>query len=360
MHPASTILGAILWIAFVVILPIDADPVSYITPLLLLALLVLVPLLLGIPGLDGEHQTSDVQGQMTDGESHMTDVEDRFDNRPPPDSSPQSPASTGLLRFARMLHPFAAVSAALSFLLEPGTWAGVFCGFWLLFSFALAAHSIYRFIERKGPGPLHELALDIGKIYLPIGALWLLASRLGVSVMGFGGVIALLTAVHFHYAGLLASTLAGLAGRHMDGAPTASLYRLTTPAVLVGPVLVAVGIVLSSQQVVAASIVEVAAATLLATGVALLAASVIVGVVPQLPRISSQILLTLWGLASTVAMVLAVLYALAMATEAEFMNIPRMVIMHGALNAGGALAGLLGWRLLYRDATPSEGGHKST
>lgn len=363
MHPASTILGAILWIAFVVILPIDADPVSYITPLLLLALLVLIPLVLGIPD---RHEQSKPFFQVDSSTFESSDQDDPSDhesisdNGQPPTAPPQHLTSTGLRRFARTLHPFAAVSAALSFLLEPGIWAGVFCGFWLLFSLTLAAHSIYRIVERKGVGPLEELAVDIGKLYLPIGALWLLASRLGLAVMGFGGVIALLTAVHFHYAGFLASTLAGLAGRQMSEAPTRTLYRLTTPAVLAGPILVAVGIVLSSQQVMAASIVEVAAATLLATGVALLAASVIVGVVPRLSSISSQILLTLWGLSSTVAMVLAVLYALAMATEAEFMNIPRMVILHGTLNAGGALVGLLGWRLLYRDATSSGGDHEST
>lgn len=337
MHPASTILGAILWIAFVIILPIGADPALYITPLLLLALLVLTPLLLGMPGLFNVGDPGpEVQG--------LTAA---------PAPSPQPPAA--LLRFAGALHPFAAVSAALSFLLEPGMWAGIFCGFWLLFALALAMRSILRIVERKGQGSLHELALDVGALYLPIGAFWLVASRLGIAVMGSGGVIALLTAVHFHYAGLLLPVLAGLAGRHMDDAPTASLYRLAMPAVLAGPILVAVGIALSSQQQEGASIVEVAAAALLAAGVTLLAASVIVGVVPRLPSIASRILLTLWGLASSVAMVLAVLHAIAIVTDAEFLNIPRIVIMHGTFNAVAALAGLLGWRLLYRDATLSGG-----
>lgn len=334
MHPAGAIPGGLLWLAFLFILPVGHAPVSLVAPLLLFALLVLAPLIFALPSAC-DAPSIPAGEEVGSGRPSGTPFGDR------------------LLRFARALHPFAAVSAALSFLLEPGMWAGLFCSFWLLLALALAMHATMRIARRGGRGPLHEVAFDVGMLYLPIGAAWLLAARAGLTVMGFGGMIALLTAVHFHYAGLTAATLAGLAGRQMPGASTASLYRLATPAVLAGPILVALGIAFSP-------LVEVVAALILATGVALLSGSVLVGIVPHLPSIPARILLTFWGMGSTIAMVLAVLYALATTLEAEFMNIPRMVLIHGLLNASAALAGLMGWRLVYRDATSSRSPHGTT
>jgi len=315
MKSVGAVPGGLLWLVLLFILPVDRDPVSLVAPLLLFAILVLVPLILG------HHVRSS-----------------------PADSS---------VRFARAIHPFAAASAALSFLLEPGTWAGLFCGLWLLFALILATHAAGRLLERRSLAPVDELAMEIGMLYLPIGAAWLVAARLGISVFGFGGAIALLTALHFHYAGTIASTLTALCGRQMSSSPTRSLYRVAAPAVLAGPVLVSLGITLSP-------VVELGATTVLAGGIALLASAVLVGVVPNLPVLHVRLLISIWGVATTIAMVLAFLYAAAQLLEADFMNIPRMVMLHGVLNAAASLAGLIGWHLLYRDATSPEGGLEST
>ena len=108
-----------------------------------------------------------------------------------------------------LLLPGAGLTTA-SFFLREGRVAGALVCVWLIVALALALDGLERLITtrlRSFPG----FCFAIGEGYALVGSLWLLASRLGMQPVGFHEPIVLLTAVHFHYAGLMAAVLAGLA-----------------------------------------------------------------------------------------------------------------------------------------------------
>lgn len=299
----GAILGGLLWCVFLIILPRGGGPLTAIAPLLLLAILVFTPLVLELVA--------------------------------PPGKNEEQPWPYML---ARLLHPFAAASAGLSFLVEPGTIAGIFASVWLIFALLLALFAVGRIIVRRSLFPLHEFALDLALLYLPIGAAWLVASRLNIVVMGFGGVIAILTAVHFHYAGMIASVIVGMIGRRLPSGTFQRLYPVAALAVMAGPPLVAAGITFSER----APIIEVVSAAILTIGMMISAVILLGGVLPVTQLRRSRWLLGIAAAASVVAMVLALIYALSTFMEIDAINIPRMVMLHGVLNATYALCALLG------------------
>lgn len=71
---------------------------------------------------------------------------------------------------------------------------------WLIWTLAAASLAFRYYMQDSDSMPL---SLLVGFLYLPIGAAWLLANRLGLHPLGFQDSIILLTAVHFHYAGFI-------------------------------------------------------------------------------------------------------------------------------------------------------------
>ena len=182
------------------------------------------------------------------------------------------------------------------------------------------------------------LALDAGFLYANVGAVALVLYHLGITFW-FSPVIILLTAVHFHYAGFVLPIVTGLAGRC---GTTASdpLFRLLTAGVLIGPAIIAVGISFSP-------LVEIVAVSVFSLVVIALGGYVIVRIVPSRPP-TQGLLLTASAITLPVSMLLALGFVVA--TVVGFdplgLTIPRMVSLHGNLNAFGfALLGLVGWRL---------------
>lgn len=154
----------------------------------------------------------------------------------------------------------AAPFAVASFLIPRGQAAGALATVWLAATLLVAGSAAARAL-RRGAAPLEELAIDVGHLYLPVGAAWLVAARAGLEPMGFREPVVTFTANHFHYAGFAAPVVIGLVGRELGGsraaradeaAPLAGqglgrLYRVTTPIVLAGIPLVAAGITLSQS-----------------------------------------------------------------------------------------------------------------
>ncbi len=302
----GALLGGLLWCVFVYILPRGGGPLTLIAPLLLLAVLVFTPLVLELVAPSGS------------GEEYPWPY-----------------------MLARLLHPFAAASAGLSFLVnhgDPGMVPGIFAAVWLLFALLLAFYGVGRIVARRSLFPLHELAMDLALLYLPIGAAWLVASRLGLVVMGFGGVISILTAVHFHYAGMIAAVMTGMIGRNLPAGSFPRLYPTAALAVMAGPPLVAAGITFSESI----PLIEVLSAAILTTGMMISAVIILGGVLPRIHRPLQRWLLGIAAAASVIAMVLALIYALSSFMQIDAINIPRMVMLHGILNATYALCGLTG------------------
>ena len=244
---------------------------------------------------------------------------------------------------AKYLQPFAAVVAASSFFLPAGVLAGTLAIAWLPLTGLLAIDAFNR-IRQRGLAPLEELAVDAAGLYLPVGAVWLWASRMGLEPFGFAEPTVLLTAVHFHFAGFGGPLLAGLTGRFLRSrdADLPLLYAPSAALVLIGPALVAAGFFLPPNF-------EALAAALLAAGYLGLSLVVLSGVVRPLGRSLPGLLLAASALAVMLAMAAATAYAVGNASRVFFIPIPTMVLVHGWLNAAGfVLLGLLGWALAER------------
>lgn len=308
---ASAILGAVAWLLLLAApLPIET-PLVPIARLLLLAALAIVPLALPLA------------------------------------APPERASHARLAHHAAMIaQPFAAALVVVAFYQPTGPIAALLAAAWLLPTVLAALTGLLRLVAR-GNVQADELCIDAGLIYLPVGAVWLLFNRLGLNPLGFGDAIVLLTAVHFHYAGFAAPILTGLLGRRLVATrPEAwPQFRLVTAGVIAGIALVATGITLARYT----PLVEVAAALLFAASLLGLAALTLRIGLPAISGRAARALLAASAAALAVTMLFAASYALGQFLGMPIVGIPRMVQVHGWLNAiGFALCGLLAWTIEKR------------
>jgi len=253
----------------------------------------------------------------------------------------------------RLLLP-AALCVVVSRWLAPGLPAAAFAAPWLLVTALVALLGLQR-ISRRGLFPLAELIVDAGLLYLPVGGGWLLLSSAGVEPMGFDSTIVLLTAVHFHFAGFSAALVAGLAGRALqenssvaDNVRSFALgsYRFAAAIVILGPPLVAVGIM-------ASPIVEVISGVALSIGMLTLA-FVLVLLALAAERLLPKLLLCIAALSLTATMALSMTYAAGEYSGEELVSIATMAATHGVANVlGFTFCGGLGVILLLSETDDS-------
>ena len=300
----SSMLGAVGWLILLVGSSQGYFPLGIIEQLFLLAPLVIVPLAL-VPALTSSHRVEN----------------GRF------------------YRLAVFLQPFVAVLLVGSFVLPAGLPAGVLACGWLLMSSLVGLLGLSRFLQGRDLG-LEAICFNAGFLYLSIGAAWLVASRSGMSLFGFGEPIVLLTAVHFHYTGFVATLLTGSAGLVLGGSLSWArcLYRFVGPAVVIGPPLLATGFVFSP-------VLKVMGVLMLASGLIGLGVLFIV-LVPRLRSVLSQGLLVISTGSLVGGMVLACAYGVGEFTGNLWISIPQMARTHGILNSlGFSLCGLLAFVL---------------
>ena len=243
-------------------------------------------------------------------------------------------------RLAVLAQPFGAICGFASFFLEQGWPAAALAAAWFVVTCAIALFGLWRLLPR-GLRPIEEVSIDAGLIFLPVGGVWFMMSRLGIQPIGFGDTIVLLTAVHFHFAGYAAPILAGLAGRTIGRQGSArKLLGVGVVSIVTGIWFVAAGITLAPRLALAGAIV-------ISTGLVLLAVIVVACVLPSLRSRTAQILLLVSSISSTFAMCLACAYAYSIVTKTVILDIPQMAMAHGIVNAFGfALCGLVGWSMV--------------
>ena len=219
-----------------------------------------------------------------------------------------------------------------SYLFTPGHLAGALAVPWLLTTLWIG----YTCIISRGDGR-SSWSRNAAFLFLPIGAAWAVADRLGLNPMAFKATIVLLTAVHFHYAGFL---LLSIADRLLRTRPSI-WHSWLDYSLVVGVPLVALGLTLTELG--GPSWIETLAATIMAgggIGVAILHLQVVRGTDDSMVKLA-------WLLGSiclVVGMLLALTYAWRPYYPLSFLSIPWMYAVHGTLNALGVGVFLLfGW-----------------
>jgi hypothetical protein len=246
---------------------------------------------------------------------------------------------------ARALLPFAAIPAALSFWVPRGQAAGLLAAGWPL-ACGLAALDGLRRPFRRGSGTAVGACLAGSSIYLLVGGVWLVLSRLGVAPRNLPEQIVLLAALHFHYTGFVLPVVAAATGRALGerapGAEPASgsvFFPAVVAGILCGPALLAAG------NLLALPLLKLAGALLLAAA----SMGLVVLLVPLLPRVTpgiARVLLGVSAIALVAGMSLVAVYAVGEFTTRTWLAVPQMAYLHGTINAVGfALCGLLGWTL---------------
>lgn len=226
-----------------------------------------------------------------------------------------------------------------AFWLPPG-FPAMLCALpWFLMLAIMAVDGLLR-IRRHGIRPAGVFCRDVGLIYASVGGAWLLADRAGWQPLGFAPEIVLLTAVHFHYAGLILPVLAGLA---LNRRPDCPIGRWSMWLVLIGVPLVAVGI--TTTQTGGPSSLEMVAAWVLVLGGLGVAMQHVALAVTE--HSVSPVVRWFWGVAGVAlaaGMLLAGLYASRGFVTLAWLDIPWMRALHGSLNAiGFSLLALLAW-----------------
>lgn len=302
------IVGGVIWAAFVALRARDLHGEAWAHALLLFAALVLVPLVLGL-FVEPEHPQRDATAFA---KVHLA----------------QFPAA--VLLVAACWLPAGVVAALLAL-----PWVVLLCSLaWL------GVMRMKRGGLRRG---LDLLCADTALIFSAIGGLWTLADRAGLQPLGFAPTIVTLTAVHFHYAGLLLPLYAGLVQREFW------FWRFSSQAavgVVLGVPAVAVGI--TTTQLGWGPSIEAAAGCGLALAGAAVAVLHVRIALESKRSLSTRLLLGVAGASLFFGMVLTALYAMrAFAQPFPWIGIPQMRAIHGTVNAlGFGLCGLLGWRAM--------------
>lgn len=249
-------------------------------------------------------------------------------------------AQMNVLVVRYLLFPAAALATA-SFFLKDGRAAGALVCPWLIVASAVALDGLERFIRTRLQS-FPEFCFALGEGYAFVGALWLAASRTGMQLFGFREPIVLLTAIHFHYAGLMAAILAGLAASSMR---TPLALRTALSCAVAGPGLLGLAFLIGPR-------LKLAAVCLLVIGECGIALATFRVGLGKARGIGGRLLL-LGSVCVIFGMALAGMWAVGEYPLHAFVHLEQMARYHGVLNAVGfGLCSLVGWSLLQRKSIP--------
>lgn len=235
-----------------------------------------------------------------------------------------------------------ALALAFSYFLEAGTLSGALAFLWFLVTATIGLKALLAIISQ----PRYQVAGICrlgGFLYLAVGGAWAFADRLGLRPLDFDPLIVLLTAVHFHYAGLLLPLVTGLALERLK----ATKLRLVGVGVLAGVPVVALGITTSHLGLPPS--IETAAVTVLGmAGIGAACLHIHLGL-RNICRTSAGFLWLAGGSALFAGMLLALLYGWRFYLQMQWLDVPVMAAFHGTLNATALGLGLIpGWWIAAR------------
>lgn len=246
---------------------------------------------------------------------------------------------TRSLPWARRLQLPAALALVVAFRLEAGVGAAVAVAPWAGVLLLVAVEGGRRMLS-AGERAAARWCREAGLVFAAVGAAWLLADRAGLRPLGFSEDIVLLTAVHFHYAGLILPVLAGEALARWGRRKAANVIAA---GVVAGVPAVAVGIT-AAQRGVDWQVEMVAALLMAVSGAAVAGVHLALGLQGRWP-VGVRCLWVAAGCSLAAGMALAALYGLrGLVAPWPWLDIPWMRALHGSVNAlGFGLCGTLAW-----------------
>ncbi len=226
-------------------------------------------------------------------------------------------------------------SMVAAMFLPQGNLAGGLAIGWLLVCAWVFKNGIdYLLSEKRAAG---RWAIGSAQIFLLVGGLWAVADRFGLRPVGFDTVIVLLTAVHFHYAGLVFPLITGWLFRQY---PTRTNGLAAHLAIIAVP-LTAAGITIA--QVTGNYIPEAFAAAAVAVSGWLCGWGYLRQVNQNSVPVTGRVFWAITGLSLFFSMTLALGYAIRPFYAIDWLQIPNMRAWHGTVNAlGVAGCGLIG------------------
>jgi YndJ-like protein len=253
-------------------------------------------------------------------------------------------------RVAHSLLPCAAILAAASFWPPPGRPAAVLATGWLVVGGLAALDGLWRLL-RGGYRSADSVCNSVSFLFLAVGSVWLILSRLGITPFHLKPQTVFLAVVHFHFTGFVLLVVAGATGRALrtlrpfaDSAVARNTFRFVVAGIICGPILLAAGniLVIPLLKLVGALLLTVASIGL---------AGMLAALLPEIEPQPARALLTVSGLSLVAGMMLVGAYTVGEFTESYWLLIPQMARFHGTANAlGFGLCGLLGWTLASVEA----------
>ena len=258
-----------------------------------------------------------------------------------------------LTRWTRRAQFPAALSLAWSCTQPAGGWATIAATPWVPVCIAIAVRGCWRLSESGWKRSLDELCIDGALMFLGVGGAWIFADRTGFRPLNFSQAIVALTAVHFHFAGLLLPIVAGLTVRAF---PLSRMASCAAACVMLGVPAVAIGIT-TTQLGWGPGFEALAGCGLAASGLAIAILQIQMAAELARPRFARALFL-ISGLSLAFGMLLAAIYATrAFILPLPWLDVPWMRALHGTANAlGFGFCGVLAWR---RSVTPAQRGAKN-
>lgn len=242
-----------------------------------------------------------------------------------------------ILNLLIWLMPIGALTLAVSFVLPPGAAAGLLSIPWAMVTLAIAAFGALLFLKKSAN--LATVSRAIGFLYISIAGIWLVAHQFGVPLLGFDGLIMLLTVNHFHYAGFVAPVLIGFL---YDSQEKKTLPGLTVLLGGIAPILIALGMTYSPMM-------EWLSVLVFTASLLLYSILVFLYVIPAATRWTKGFHLLSSG-AIWVTMALAVAYGFGEWIGQPTVPISTMITFHGWGNAVlFCFFGVLAWHATLMD-----------
>ncbi|WP_159881689.1 YndJ family transporter [Paenibacillus puerhi] len=239
-------------------------------------------------------------------------------------------AAIRLLQFPAALFALVSVISSKALGLESTAIPGALSLGWLLFTLLLCIYGLTLIVNHRGR--LAEIAIGAGLVYFFIGGIWFVLYQYQIDLFRANPATHALSSVHFHFSSAIVPIFIGVLGRIMT---KKSWYPWVVAFDIVGPILIAVGIIFSKP-------LEYIGVTLFACNIAIYTTYLLAYLKKNSVPNKSAFFLILSCMAFYSIVVLSMFYPLL--KNMFSLTILDFIPIYGSLHAFGfVLSGLIGW-----------------